>query len=134
VDIGGATSAMYTLVSGTAGDSGAQFTVTVTNSTGVTATSSAATLTVKAPPAITVQPLNPTVVTHGSTATFTVTATGAAPLTYRWFRNGALITGATGSSYTTPVTTLANNGVTYIVVISNSIGSVTSNPATLTVN
>jgi hypothetical protein len=64
---------------------------------------------------------------------FTVTATGAAPLAYQWHKNGAVIAGATGS-------TLALNNVqaadaaSYAVVVSNNAGSVTSAPATLTVN
>jgi hypothetical protein len=82
---------------------------------------------------ISVQPLSVTV-TVGQTATFTVRAAGSATLTYQWQRDGANITGATGASYTTPATTLADNGAVFTVVVSNSVGSVTSSPATLTVN
>ena len=53
---------------------------------------------------ITTQPASQTV-TAGQTATFTVTATGTAPLSYQWQKNGAAISGATSSSYTTPATT-----------------------------
>jgi gliding motility-associated-like protein len=42
-------------------------------------------------PRITAQPVNDTLC-EGKTATFTVTATGANPLTYRWYKNGTLIT------------------------------------------
>ena len=45
-------------------------------------------------PVITSQPANATV-TEGNTAQFSVTATGTAPLTYQWRRNGAAIAGAT---------------------------------------
>ena len=38
------------------------------------------------------------------------------------------------SSYTTPATTTADSGSQFTVVVSNAIGSVTSNAATLTVN
>src|ERR1700747_2362690 len=45
-------------------------------------------------PVITTQPGNQTV-NAGKTATFTVGATGAAPLNYQWNKNGAAISGAT---------------------------------------
>jgi glucose/arabinose dehydrogenase len=83
-------------------------------------------------PQISTQPTNRTV-SVGQTATFTVSATGTAPLSYRWQRNGVNISGATSSSYTTPPTTTADNGAQYRVIVSNSAGSVTSNSATLTV-
>jgi hypothetical protein len=83
-------------------------------------------------PYITMQPVNQTV-TAGQTATFSVAASGTAPLSYQWQMNNSNITGATGASYTTPATTTANSGETFRVVVSNSAGSVTSNAATLTV-
>ena len=85
-----------------------------------------------APPSITTQPANKTV-NPGETATFSVTATGRAPLRYQWRKNGVNITGATSASYTTPPTTAADNGSLFSVVVRNSGGSVTSNNATLTV-
>jgi hypothetical protein len=84
-------------------------------------------------PQITSEPQNASV-TVGNPATFTVTATGTAPLTYQWFRSGDLIAGATSSSYQTPPTTAADNGATFAVQVSNSLGTITSNSATLTVN
>jgi hypothetical protein len=78
------------------------------------------------------QPVNQTV-TAGQTATFSVAASGTAPLSYQWQMNNSNITGATGASFTTPATTTANSGETFRVVVSNSAGSVTSNAATLTV-
>jgi hypothetical protein len=131
-NIGGAAAASYTTPATAAGDSGAQFTVVVSNSAG-SVTSNAATLTVSAAPSITAQPANRTVVA-GQTATFSVTAGGTAPLSYQWRKNGANIGGATASSYTTPATTTADNGAQFTVVVSNSVGNVTSNAASLTVN
>jgi hypothetical protein len=99
-------------------------------------TSDPATLTVNpAPvaPTITTQPASRTV-TAGQTATFSVTASGTAPLSYQWRKNGVAISGATAASYTTPPTTSADSGAQFTVVVSNSAGSVTSTPATLTVN
>jgi hypothetical protein len=133
--ISGATSSSYTTPTTTSSDNGAQFTVVVSNSAG-NATSNAATLTVNAAtvaPSITTQPASQTV-TAGQTATFTVAATGAAPLSYQWKKNGTAIRRATGSSYTTPATTSSDNGAQFTVVVSNSAGNATSNAATLTVN
>lgn len=81
---------------------------------------------------IAVQPYNMTVAA-GQPATFSVTGAGSPPLTYQWQRNGANITGATNASYTISATSAADNGAVFSVTVGNSIGSVTSNPATLTV-
>jgi Zn-dependent metalloprotease len=83
-------------------------------------------------PSITSQPASVSVAA-GSTASFSVTASGTAPLSYQWRKNGTNISGATSASYTTPATASADNGATFSVVVSNSAGSVTSNNATLTV-
>src|SRR6185437_4760357 len=82
---------------------------------------------------ITTQPASQTV-TAGQTASFSVVATGTAPLAYQWRKNNAAISSATSASYTTPATTSSDNGAQFTVVVSNSAGSVTSNAATLTVN
>ena len=84
-------------------------------------------------PLITSQPANATV-TEGNTAQFNVAATGTAPLTYQWRRNGAAIAGATAPAFVTPALTLADNTTQYSVVVSNTVGSVTSATAGLTVN
>jgi hypothetical protein len=130
--IGGATSASYSTPATTSSDSGAQFTVTVTNSFG-NATSNAATLTVNVPPVISAQPASQTV-SVGQTATFSVTATGSGSLTYQWKKNGASISGATSASYATPATAASDNGASFTVTVTGTSGSVTSNAATLTVN
>ena len=88
---------------------------------------------VSAGPSITTQPVSQTV-TVGKTATFSVTTSGAAPLSYQWMKTGIAISGATLSNYTTPSETASDGGSQFTVVVSNSTGSVTSNAATLTVN
>jgi hypothetical protein len=84
-------------------------------------------------PTITTQPGSQSV-TVGQTATFSVIGAGTAPLSYQWQTNGTAITGATGSSYTTAATTLADNGSTFKVTVSNAVGTITSAAATLTVS
>jgi len=83
-------------------------------------------------PNITAQPASATV-SAGQTASFTVAAAGTTPLTYQWRKNNANISGATGSSYTTPPTTSGDSGAKFDVVVSNAAGSMTSGSATLTV-
>ena len=130
-DISGATSSSYTTPATSSADSGAQYSVVVSNSAGTVASSSA-TLTVTVPPAISTQPASQTVMA-GQTASFSVAATGTAPLTYQWRKNGSNISGATSSTYTTPATVSADNNAVFTVVVSNSAGTVASNSATLTV-
>jgi hypothetical protein len=84
-------------------------------------------------PSITTQPTNQSVIV-GQTATFSVTATGSAPLSYQWYKNGSAISGANSTSYTTPATALTDNGAQFNVVVTNSVSTATSNTAILTVN
>jgi hypothetical protein len=133
--IAGATASTYTTPVTAIGDNASTFLVVVSNSAG-SQTSSSATLTVNAvasAPSITTQPSSQSV-TVGQTATFSVTAAGTAPLTYQWKRGGAAIAGATASTYTTPVTAIGDNASTFLVVVSNSAGTQTSNTVQLTVN
>jgi glucose/arabinose dehydrogenase len=83
-------------------------------------------------PVITTHPANQTA-TQGQTATFTVAASGTAPLNYQWQKNMVNISGANSPSYTTPPTTLANNGAKFRCVVANGSGTANSNEATLTV-
>jgi len=142
---GAANSSSYTTPATSSGQSGAQFRVVVSNGVSPAATSSPATLTVNAPagtaPSITAQPTNQTV-TAGQTATFTVTATGTAPLSYQWQSapSGSSTYANVGSASATASLAVANttvgmSGSTYRVVVSNGVNpSATSNTATLTVN
>ena len=130
--IGGATSASYTTPATVFADNGASFTCVVTNAYG-NVTSSAAVLTVQAAPTITGQP-SAAVVAAGATATFTVTASGSATLTYQWKKNGSNIGGATSASYTTPATVFADDGASFTCVVTNPYGNVTTSAAALTVH
>lgn len=109
---------------------GGTYSVVVSNYLG-SVTSANATLTVRARPQITVQPLSQSVVISNN-ANFTVTANGTTPLSYQWKFNGANITGATTSSYTRSNSAFTNAG-NYTVVITNLYGAITSSVAALTV-
>jgi hypothetical protein len=83
-------------------------------------------------PVITTQPASVTV-NVGDTATFTVVASGAGPLSYQWLKNGTPVATTTSPSYTTAPTVASDDGTTYSVIISNASGNVTSASATLSV-
>jgi glycogen debranching enzyme len=72
-------------------------------------------------------------VTTGSSVQFSVTASGRPTATYQWYFNGTAISGATSSTYAISNVQSGNAG-TYTVVVSNTVGSVTSNAVTLIVN
>jgi uncharacterized repeat protein (TIGR02543 family) len=83
-------------------------------------------------PVITSQPIGVTVYI-GNNATFTVGATGAAPLNYFWRQNGSIIPGANASSYTFTNAQIADSGSQFSCAITNSFGAVTSSVAVLKV-
>lgn len=121
----------------------ADYVVVLSNSNG-SITSGVATLTVINPsPAITLQPASQTNYVN-QTATFTVGATGSAPLYYQWYggRIGSgsytnLIAGGQFSTVTNATLTISNltlgNTADYVVVVTNSYNSITSAVATLIV-
>jgi len=127
-----ATSATYSTPATTTTDSGAKFSVLISNAAG-NVTSASATMTVTATaPSIAAQPASQTI-TAGQSATFFVAANGTAPFAYTWMKNGVVIPGATSASYATPVTTTSDNGEQFTATVRNSAGSVVSSPAMLTV-
>lgn len=89
-------------------------------------------LVADAAPTIVTQPASVSTVV-GEAATFSVAVNGTAPFSYQWRRNGVAITNATTTSYSIPVTSLADDGVAYSVVVSNRAGAVTSGDALLQV-
>lgn len=82
-------------------------------------------------PAITAQPANITVA-ELQPASFSVTATGTAPLSYQWRRNGTPVVGATSATLTMTSALAADHGARFSAVVTNSAGSVTSGEAVLT--
>lgn len=83
-------------------------------------------------PAIITQPTSLSVI-RGSNASFTVTATGAPPLNYRWNFNGQTQAVATTQTLLFPNVQIAHQG-DYSVQVSNFAGSVRSALVSLTVN
>lgn len=131
--ITGANGATYTIPATVTGDSGS-YTVVVTNSAG-SVTSSVASLTVNSAPvapSIVTQPSDQTG-TVGGSVTLTVVAAGTAPLAYQWRLDDIDVTDATNASLTMAFLT-TNDAGSYRVVVTNSVGSVTSAVASVTVN
>ncbi len=82
------------------------------------------------PPGITQQPQSRTAA-PGGFVMFTVAASGTAPLSYQWKRNGSSVGGATSASLTIdPV--LASDAGSYRCVVTNDFGTADSNEAVLT--
>lgn len=124
------TSCTFTLSNVQISDAGS-YRILATNIAGLSLGSSAATLTVMEPPVITGQPQSLTVAI-GTPATFTVVATGGAPLAYQWRRTGTDVEDATNASFSIAAASLSD-AADYTAVVSNPVGSVTSIVATLTV-
>ncbi len=82
-------------------------------------------------PAIADQPQSQTQ-SNGATATFSVTAIGSALLAYQWTHSGTNLPGATTNSLVVPAVSDTSAG-DYQVVVTNTLGSVTSIVATLIV-
>ncbi|PWU12232.1 MAG: hypothetical protein C5B50_21910 [Verrucomicrobia bacterium] len=112
---------------------GGSFTVTevVSGPGGSSTNSKAAYITVLVPPTITTQPHSQTN-TAGQNATFSVVATGSAPLGYQWRFNNSNIPGATNTSFSLTPAQGSNYG-SYSVVVTNGQGFAVSSNALLAV-
>lgn len=127
------TGATYPTLTNTAAaltDAG-DYTLKVSNGT-ASATSAAAHINVitLTAPVITVAPVGRTVYAGGS-ATLSVSATGG-QLKYQWSKGPDAIPGATNASLVFSSLSATNSGA-YTVTIHNSVGTITSDPAILTV-
>ncbi len=137
----GTAAASLTINPTTVAMNGDQFRVIISNAAG-NLTSSAATLTMQAPPAFTIQP-GSKIVSVGNPAVFASLASGLPPPTFQWQRlpsgsstwanlsDGATYNGSISATLTVNATTFAMAGDQFRVVINNTLGSVTSNSATL---
>ncbi len=112
-------------------DDGAAFRCIVTNALGRD-TSAIGVLTIGELPEIVTQPLNLNV-NDGQQTGFSVTADGTAPLQFQWLRNGTAVAGAVEAGYAfTP--SMADSGAMMRCVVTNALGSDTSDAAVLTVH
>lgn len=131
VDLVGETASTFVLKAAALSDNAASITVAVSGKGGTTISAAAALTVITRAPKITTNP-TPQSVVAGQSATFTVSVTGLAPFTYQWLKNGQVITGATSSSYSTPMT-FGDNSKQYSVQVTNSAGSATSSPAIVSI-
>jgi gliding motility-associated-like protein len=135
--VSGATTSTLTINPASASDA-ATYDVIVTGNCVPAVTSSGATLIIDQLPAITSSPAAVTQC-EGTSATFTVTATGTAP-SYQWRRNGVnlsnggAISGATTATLTINPIAVANAGNYDVVVTGACAPGATSSVAVLTVN
>ena len=104
--------------------------VNVSNASG-SAPSANAVLTILSAPVITRQPASLSV-KAGAAASFSVAVSNETGVSYQWFRNGAVIAGATGKVLSIPSAQLANAG-SYNVNVSNAGGSTPSANAVLSI-
>jgi hypothetical protein len=104
------------------------YAVIISNVNGST-TSSNAVLTVGLPPAIVVQPASQSVESNCS-ATFNVSASGVAPLSYQWSQNSLALGAQTNSSLAMTNVQSSNFG-NYSVIVTNALGAITSSVAVL---
>ncbi|MFT0174487.1 beta-1,3-glucanase family protein [Paraburkholderia mimosarum] len=132
VAIDGANSPTYDTPPMAVTDSGAQYSVIVTNSAGSIPTTPV-TLTVSvAPPPVVVSDLTDQSVPFGQSVTFSVSVTGSNPLSYQWTHNG-LPVGDNSPSFLIPQAQASDAG-SYAVAITNTAGTSTSRTATLNVS
>jgi hypothetical protein len=125
--LAGAVASTYTISSAALSDSGAVFSVVVSNVAGQ-AESSDMPLTVNAlvaPVEITTEPV-PQHLWVGDKAVYSVVAHGSPPLTYQWRRDGVAIPGATDTSYEIAAVELTDSEALFDVVVTNAAGSVAS--------
>jgi hypothetical protein len=83
------------------------------------------------PPSVLSQTTN-TSALEGGNFTVRVTAGGATPLSYQWFKNSGLIAGATASAYTKTGAAATDAG-SYTARVTNSFGAVTSGVVSVTI-
>ena len=124
------TNASFSIGSVQTSDAG-NYDIVVSNPAGAV-TSLVAVLTVRIPPQITQQPQAQTV-SQGSSAAFSVTATGDPPLSYQWRLNSSGLPNATNTNFSISSAQASDAG-NYDVIVSNPFAAVTSQVAVLTVS
>jgi hypothetical protein len=107
------------------------YTVLIANVAG-NVTTAPAVLTVLDPPAITRQPANQ-VAMPGCNASFRAFATGTGPLSYQWHKDGVVLDAQTNTSLVLTSVQASDFG-SYVLVVTNACGSVTSSNAVLSLD
>jgi hypothetical protein len=128
--IAGATTTTLTLANVQASDTG-NYQLAATNPSGQVLTSPAVLSLTTSPLSFTRQP-QPISARTGTSATFEATVAGTGPITYQWRKDAVAIAGATSAALTLPAVDSSHAG-SYSVVATNSVGSITSDAALLTV-
>ncbi|MCX8154974.1 MAG: immunoglobulin domain-containing protein [Verrucomicrobiae bacterium] len=127
--ITGATSASYQIAAVRLEDGG-RYSVRVSNAAG-TVQSGEALLIVRAPPVFASQPQSASLV-RGMPLQLQSSVQGGLPLSYFWYKNGALLPGVHTSTYSVAAVDLPHAGAYYLVA-SNQFGKATSQVAQITV-
>jgi len=125
-----ASSSTFTLTNVSSVNAGS-YTAVIGNAYG-SVTSAVATLTVQAPPVVTVQPAGQ-IALPGSSAVFPVSAAGAGPFGYSWYLDSTNLVQSGLNSALMLADISTNDAGNYTVVVTNAYGSVTSQVAILTI-
>lgn len=130
IDIPGSTNESITVNNVQYVQDGDVYTLVASNVAGIE--SGSAVLHVRVPPTVSSQPAD-VAVESGSSAMFSVVANGVPAVSYQWSRDGSPITGATNATYSIASVQGSDNGAVFSVVVSNSVDSIVSSDATLSV-
>jgi hypothetical protein len=130
VPISGAVSYYFSKSNAQASDAGT-YTLTATNAAGSSSASAKLTVLPPVAPTISSSPSNVTV-TIGASFSLGVSVSGTSPISYQWYKDGAVIAGATSSSYSKSAAQASDAGA-YKVIASNPQGTATSATALVTV-
>lgn len=128
--ISGATSNSYTIPNVQAQHSGV-YSIAITNSVGSPVFSLGSFTAGGSAPLVTQHPESQSKVV-GSSVSFSITATGPAPLSFQWMKDGNPLAGATSPNLNISNLQTTHSGL-YVARISNSFGQVFSQSATLNV-
>lgn len=134
ISLGGSGANRTVRVTPTAGQTGTTV-ITLSLSDGdATSAASFEVIVIPTKPLFTLNPEGETVVNPSTSVTFISTyVSGIQPFTYRWRRNGATISGASGSTYTI-ASAKQSDEASYDCVITNSFGTFTTPACLLSVN
>jgi hypothetical protein len=129
-ELTGATSNSYLVLKASLGNAGT-YKLVATSPFGLTAESQSVKVDVFSRPSIRLQPQH-RFVALGEQAVFSVEATGSGPLSFKWFRNGTVITESNLSTFVIPAAA-ETDAALYSVEVSSPYGTVLSTGAQLAI-